>query len=166
MQYRHLLQVVSPWIMWAPSPANQDSCAWARVDGGTHRSVLCFWSNTTEFSAAYAVRKLTQPTGCRNVSAGESSPQVCNNPSPNRGAEPDKEAQHCAASATAVLTLREVLSSGSSTPPHPSHQKAVGIIYRFEVVVSPVPSGKLPALLWCLQSHHARQTWKGKSALP
>lgn len=42
---------------------------------------------------------------------------------PNRAVEPGKEAQHCAASATTVLVLWEVLSSGSSTPLTPCIRK-------------------------------------------
>lgn len=116
MVYRHLLQMVLTWITRAPSPKKQDNCAWAHADRGTHRSILLFCCNTTEIYAAYATGKFIQPTGCGNDSAGESSPQVCNNPSPNGGVELDKEAQHCPSSAATVLMLWEVLRSGCSSP--------------------------------------------------
>lgn len=48
-------------------------------------------------------------------------------------------------------------------PPHPLHQKTSDLCWGLEIVASPVSSGKLLALLQCLQCHCTMQTQKDKS---
>lgn len=134
MTNRHFLQIVSPWITLAPSPNNEDGSS--RGDRDAHRSILLFWCNTTEIFAACAPGKFIQPAVCGSDSGGESSPQVCNNPSPNRGMEPQKEAQHSPAPATTVWMLWEVLRCGSSSLLTPHVRKLSDLCWGLETVAS------------------------------
>lgn len=147
MTNRQFLQMVLPWITLAHSPRNEDGCSY--VDRDAQRGSLLFWGDTSEVYAAYASGKFIQPAAYGSGSGGESSPQDCNNKSPNRGTEPHKEAQHSPASATRVWMLWEALRSGSSTPLTPHIRKLSDLCCGVEIVASPVLSVRLLALLQC-----------------
>lgn len=137
MTNRQFLQMVS----LAPSPKNEDGCSCViRV---AQRSILLFWGNTSEIYAAYVPGKFIQPPACGSGSGGESSPQDCNNPSPNRDTQPHKGVQLSPASATTVWMLWEVMRSGSSTPLTPHIRKLSDLSCGVEIVASPVLSGSV-----------------------
>lgn len=163
MTNRHFIQMVSVWITLTPSPKNEDGCSC--VDRDAHRTILLLWGDISGIYVAYAPGKFMQPAACGSDSGGESS----NNPSglqssiPKQGHGASQGAQHSPASATTVWMLWEVLRAGSSTPLTPHIRKLSDLCWGVEIVASPVCSGRLLALLQCLQCHHAMQTQKGKS---